>query len=82
MRACECVGALAWGVVRLRLCGVGDSGSGLARISMISQVSCGHFHSAALTDDGRLFTWGDGSFGQLGHNSKTTYARTSLTVLF
>jgi alpha-tubulin suppressor-like RCC1 family protein len=49
---------------------------------MISQVSCGHFHSAALTDDGRLFTWGDGSCSQLGHNSKTTYARTSLAVLF
>jgi hypothetical protein len=35
-------------------------------------VCCGHFHSAALTDDGRVFTWGDGSFGQLGHNNKTT----------
>jgi hypothetical protein len=35
-------------------------------------VCCGHFHSAALTDDGRVFTWGDGSFGQLGHNNKIT----------
>ena len=43
----------------------------------IKQVSCGHFHTAALSEDGELFTWGwGGSFfqgaGALGHGDKTT----------
>ncbi|XP_004756148.2 probable E3 ubiquitin-protein ligase HERC6 isoform X4 [Mustela putorius furo] len=32
----------------------------------IIQVSCGHHHSLALSEDGRLFTWGSNSHGQLG----------------
>ena len=43
----------------------------------IKQVSCGHFHTAALSEDGELYTWGwGGSFfqgaGALGHGDKTT----------
>lgn len=34
--------------------------------SKISHVSSGDYHSLALTKDGRLFGWGDNSFGQLG----------------
>lgn len=30
-------------------------------------MSCGPFHAAAISNDGRLFTWGDGLFGKLGH---------------
>ena len=30
-------------------------------------VSCGGIHSAALTDQGHMFTWGCGSDGRLGH---------------
>uniref|UniRef100_A0A3B3SYX1 HECT and RLD domain containing E3 ubiquitin protein ligase 3 n=1 Tax=Paramormyrops kingsleyae TaxID=1676925 RepID=A0A3B3SYX1_9TELE len=32
-------------------------------------ISCGDEHTAALTKDGGLFTFGDGSQGQLGHDS-------------
>ena len=41
--------------------------------SAVEAVSCGHFHSAALTDvDGRLsmLTWGRGSLGVLGHGDE------------
>ena len=33
----------------------------------VTSVSCGWSHCACLTSDGRLFTWGDNRFGQLGH---------------
>lgn len=36
-------------------------------VYFILQVSCGPYHAAAITNDGRLFTWGDGLCGKLGH---------------
>ncbi|XP_022104478.1 X-linked retinitis pigmentosa GTPase regulator-like, partial [Acanthaster planci] len=33
----------------------------------VSRVSCGNSHTAAVTDNGDVYTWGDGSSGQLGH---------------
>ncbi|KAM6441453.1 putative E3 ubiquitin-protein ligase HERC6 [Liasis olivaceus] len=37
-------------------------------LSMYSviQVACGHYHSIALTKDGRVFSWGQNVHGQLG----------------
>jgi len=35
------------------------------------QVSTGAAHAAAIKTDGTLWTWGQGSFGQLGNNSTT-----------
>ncbi|XP_076788262.1 putative E3 ubiquitin-protein ligase HERC6 isoform X2 [Arvicanthis niloticus] len=32
----------------------------------IIQVSCGHYHSLALSEDGHVFSWGSNSQGQLG----------------
>ena len=32
----------------------------------VAQLSCGDYHSAALSLDGRLWLWGRGSEGQLG----------------
>ncbi|GAX74772.1 hypothetical protein CEUSTIGMA_g2219.t1 [Chlamydomonas eustigma] len=36
--------------------------------SRIVSAACGAQHSVALASDGSLFTWGDGSRGQLGHS--------------
>ncbi|GMH27240.1 hypothetical protein Nepgr_029083 [Nepenthes gracilis] len=35
----------------------------------IAQVSCGEYHTAAISEDGEAYTWGLGSMGQLGHCS-------------
>ncbi|KAG7229828.1 hypothetical protein INR49_012477 [Caranx melampygus] len=32
-------------------------------------ISCGKYHTAILTKDGAVFTFGSGQYGQLGHNS-------------
>ncbi|XP_031558665.1 probable E3 ubiquitin-protein ligase HERC4 isoform X2 [Actinia tenebrosa] len=41
------------------------------RSQQIRYVACGENHTAALTQDGGVFTFGCGSSGQLGHNSDT-----------
>jgi alpha-tubulin suppressor-like RCC1 family protein len=40
----------------------------------VLHVSCGLFHSAAATDGGLVFTWGDGARGQLGHGESVSYS--------
>ncbi|KAG7480224.1 putative E3 ubiquitin-protein ligase HERC6 [Solea senegalensis] len=44
----------------------------------ISSMSCGESHSAVLTKDGDVFTFGDGSHGQLGHSSSANEVRPRL----
>jgi RCC1 and BTB domain-containing protein len=35
----------------------------------VSQITCGWSHSVALTSNGRVYTWGNGDHGKLGHGS-------------
>uniref|UniRef100_A0A3B5A492 HECT and RLD domain containing E3 ubiquitin protein ligase family member 1 n=1 Tax=Stegastes partitus TaxID=144197 RepID=A0A3B5A492_9TELE len=44
----------------------------------VSFISCGESHSAVLTKDGKVFTFGEGSQGQLGHNSTANEVRPRL----
>lgn len=44
----------------------------------IVQISAGDNHSAALTADGRVLTWGRGKYGQLGTGSVETAAAPQL----
>lgn len=46
-------------------------------------MACGFKHTAAVTEDGALYTWGEGRNGQLGHSDFKDYAvptRLDLTV--
>jgi alpha-tubulin suppressor-like RCC1 family protein len=45
-------------------------GQGRGR-SRVVQISAGHAHSVALTDDGKPFTWGAGLHGRLGQGCHT-----------
>ncbi|XP_072481567.1 probable E3 ubiquitin-protein ligase HERC6 [Notamacropus eugenii] len=39
----------------------------------IIQVSCGHYHSIALAQDGAVFSWGKNNYGQLGLGENFPY---------
>ncbi|KQJ85411.1 PH, RCC1 and FYVE domains-containing protein 1 isoform X2 [Brachypodium distachyon] len=38
----------------------------------VSTVSCGTWHTALITSSGQLYTFGDGTFGALGHGNRET----------
>ena len=42
------------------------------------QLSCGGFHTAVVTEDGRLYTFGGGEHGQLGHNDRVNKLKPTL----
>ena len=39
----------------------------------IVQIACGFAHSMALSSDGRLYSWGEGDDGRLGHRCEFQY---------
>ncbi|KAL7516639.1 hypothetical protein ACHAWX_001630 [Stephanocyclus meneghinianus] len=43
------------------------------------QIACGGFHSAVITHDGKMYTFGGGEHGQLGHGDKVRRRLPSLS---
>ena len=43
-------------------------------LTSIVQVVAGTAHSCALSESGRVYCWGQGTFGQLGNGEAKTYA--------
>ncbi len=39
----------------------------------IIAISCGSSHSAAISAEGDLYTWGRGNYGRLGHGKLLSY---------
>ncbi|KAA8529441.1 hypothetical protein F0562_033760 [Nyssa sinensis] len=46
--------------------------SGLMEGIHVSYISCGPWHTALVTSAGQLFTFGDGTFGALGHGDHSS----------
>lgn len=38
---------------------------------VVTLVTCGSYHTAAVTNNGALFTWGGGMYGKLGHGNES-----------
>lgn len=71
----------SWGDLESGICGHGpitEEGQQQFRPKLIEslmekhicQISACGFHTAARSQDGRIYTFGDGKFGRLGHNSE------------
>ena len=51
------------------------------KVHKIIGAAAGEEHSAAVTDEGLLYTWGSGSFGKLGHGEPTDESTPRLVKL-
>eukprot|EP00106_Octopus_bimaculoides_P003264 XP_014770706.1 PREDICTED: uncharacterized protein LOC106869467 [Octopus bimaculoides] len=68
-------GVYSWGSSKYGQVGVGAYHHYYTRPMLVESLSseccvslvCGQYHSVALTNDGKVFTWGWGVHGQLGH---------------
>ena len=47
----------------------------------IREVSCGTGHSAAVSVNGELFTWGQGDDGRLGHGDTNNQTKPKLVCI-
>jgi alpha-tubulin suppressor-like RCC1 family protein len=54
--------------------------SGVLAGKTITALAVGQSHSLALTSDGKVYAWGYGIQGQLGHGSNPTYQPTPVAV--
>ncbi|XP_062219931.1 PH, RCC1 and FYVE domains-containing protein 1-like [Phragmites australis] len=41
----------------------------------VSKIACGQWHTAIISSSGQLFTYGDGTFGVLGHGNTCSVSR-------
>jgi RCC1 and BTB domain-containing protein len=41
---------------------------------IITHVTCGSYHTAAVSSNGDLYTWGGGMYGKLGHGNETGHS--------
>ena len=48
------------------------------RDKRVTQVACGGSHSACVTAEGHLYTWGRGRYGRLGHGDSDDQSRPKL----
>ena len=45
------------------------------RSKRVRDIACGSAHSACITSNGELYTWGLGEYGRLGHGDNLTQLR-------
>eukprot|EP00890_Picochlorum_soloecismus_P003284 jgi/Picsp_1/3957/NSC_01469-R1_ran gtpase binding len=72
-----------WGRGEYGRLGLGDDTASKLRPTLLTdlvglrviEVSCGGTHTVAVTDEGRLFIWGRGSFGRLGTGREKNFFR-------
>ncbi len=48
----------------------------------VEQIAAGQAHALALTEDGRVFSWGSGEFGRLGHGDASNMDTPTQIVAF
>lgn len=58
----------------VRFAGAASAVDGDGQLLAVAQVAAGAEFSAALVRDGVLWTWGENSFGQLGHHNYCSFA--------
>ena len=74
-------GQLGHGDVRDRLVPtLVESLSTDSRHGRIVSVACGAKHAAALSSTGRVYTWGEGHYGQLGHGDTASRLKPTLVA--
>jgi hypothetical protein len=78
----------AWGSNQFGQIGNGNNENQLIPIKVkgfnnekVIQISCGYCHSMALTESGRVFSWGYCKWGQLGHNNTDNENKPSTVLL-
>jgi alpha-tubulin suppressor-like RCC1 family protein len=50
--------------------------------SKVVEIACAVYYSAALTEDGRVWTWGNNTSGQLGREAKPCEALPGMVYFF